>query len=225
MHSICHQGVDVSHLDKIQPNSAKFSHFQPNSAISSNFCQNVSALGFVLVFVLAIVVVAVAHLAFVFCFGCFVFFFACLCVVWFKMKKTLFPCNFRGFPLFLSQTRFLHNPSFIFSLSIIFCQSLVKQFFVFGFAQWCFLLLVFYFWCLFCFLLVLLVVLKTKEVMSCNLRLLLFFLSLLFTNVRSLSVLLSVICCFCYLWRATSLGPKPSLFILVCFCFLFFCFL
>ena len=29
---------------------------------------------------------------------------------------------------------------------------------------------------------------------------------------------------FCYFWRATSLGPKPSLFFLVCFSFCYFVF-
>ena len=61
------------------------------------------------VLVIVIVVVAVAHLTFVFC---FVLFFVLLVCVLFGLRcKTLFPCNFRGFTLFLSQTRFLQNPS------------------------------------------------------------------------------------------------------------------
>ena len=86
------------------------------------------------------------NICFLFC--CFLFWL--FVFVWLKMKKkkkknkTLFPCNFRGFPLFfLSQIRFLQNPSFIFSLSIVLCESLFKQFF--GLAQWCFLLLFFIF--------------------------------------------------------------------------------
>ena len=95
-------------------------------------------------FVLAIVVVAaVAHLTFAFCFGCFVFCFACLCFVWLQMKNAI-SLQFQRVSLFLSQTRFLQNPSLISLFPLFFCRSLFKQFFFFGLAQGCFLLLFFF---------------------------------------------------------------------------------
>ena len=111
--------------------------------------------------------------------------------------------------IFLIFSSSLPFPSFIFSLSLVLCQSLFKQFFL-GLAQSFFLLLAlmfvlfssgFFSSCL-----------KTKEVMSCNTRFYCLYESLLFTNVKRSSFLLSLL-------LAISLGPNPSLFSW----FVFFC--
>ena len=110
--------------------------------------------------------------------------------------------------------------SSIISLTLLICQSLLKEVLLFGLGQSFICLLSLSFWCLFCLLLALLVVVLLKSKFLC------------------LVVVNFCIFCFCYFLRvcfvfvffclgsgqvarrATSLGAKPSLFVM-CWLFLF----